>query len=81
MISTPDPSVRQRGGLPAVIPARPGQTRKADTPERAALMPPEKRGFTGIPAHEVLEKLIARAVEAFKAGILWDRGSIVNIVV
>ncbi len=49
--------------------------------ERKKLEPQKHRGFTSIPAPEVLEKLIAQAVSAFRRGIIWDRGSILNILV
>ncbi len=45
------------------------------------LRPPARRGFQSIPAPEVLEKMIARALAALRKGMFWDRGSILNIVV
>ncbi len=83
MITTPDSSIRSR--LPALRPAPGRKSVAAKTghvgEERELLMPPSRRGFQVIPTQEVLEKLISRAVEALKAGIFWDRGSIVNLLV
>lgn len=52
-----------------------------DEQERKQLLPPLHRGFSSIPAQDVLEKLIAQAVSALRRGIYWDRGSILNILV
>lgn len=52
-----------------------------DAEERKQLEPPKHRGFSSIPAQDVLEKLIAQAVSAMRRGIYWDRGSILNILV
>jgi hypothetical protein len=38
-------------------------------------------GFSVIPEPLVLEALISRALAALKEGVLWDRGSILNIEV
>jgi len=83
MISTPDSSIRSR--LPALRPApgrKPVEKRTGHSAgERDLLLPPMRRGFQVIPTLDVLEKLIDRAVEALKAGIFWDRGSILNLLV
>ncbi len=76
MISTPDSSIRQQRALVRVD----GSGRALKPTEREALQPPARRGFNVIPAPEVLEGLIDRALEALRAGIFWDRGSILNIV-
>ncbi len=81
MISTPDSSIRQRTGFGGLAPSQPRRAKPQEAPRgREALMPPERRGFTSIPAPEVLEQLIGRAIEALRAGIFWDLGSILNIV-
>jgi hypothetical protein len=48
--------------------------------ERDAYLPPPRR--TGIlwPSVEQMETLIERARAALSRGIIWDRGSIVNIL-
>jgi hypothetical protein len=43
--------------------------------------PPHTRGFQTIPSESVLMQLIERAVSALKQGLVWDRGSIVNLEV
>jgi hypothetical protein len=48
---------------------------------RADNAPPQTRGFQTIPSENVLSQLIERAVAAFKQGLVWDRGSIVNLEV
>lgn len=45
------------------------------------LMPPAHRGFRNVPSLLVLNQLVERAVAALSRGIIWDRGSILNILV
>lgn len=83
MITTPDSSVRSRQQL---IPATPSRiARKNNTAvepvDREALRPPRFRGLPYIPSEDTLHDLIDRALQALRAGIFWDRGSILNIVV
>ncbi len=83
MITTNDPFISRRTGIPVTTTGKPVRGKQAtpagDAPE--ALRPPRLRGFTAIPTPDVLEKLIVRAIQALSAGIYWDRGSILNIVV
>ena len=79
MITTPDSSVRSRGTLISVNSAR--VAKKEASVDREKLAPPKTRGLRFIPSDETLQDLIARALEALRAGIFWDRGSILNIVV
>lgn len=83
MISTPDSSVRSRQQL---IPATSSRVaRKGNTSiepvDRESLRPPRFRGLAYIPSEDTLHDLIERAMQALRAGIFWDRGSILNIVV
>jgi hypothetical protein len=47
--------------------------------ERQQLLPPRERGYQHIPSQDNLQRLIERALEAVRAGIYWERGSILNI--
>lgn len=79
MITTSDSSVRSRGTLITVNPPRAGKNQIGI--DREKLAPPKTRGLRFIPSEDTLQDLIARALEALRAGIFWDRGSILNIVV
>lgn len=76
------------GGLsPSVKRSLPVRKTGVATPLEAEVMtpdmlrPPARRGFQVIPSADVLDQLIGRAVEAFKRGMIWDRGSILNLLV
>ena len=62
-------------------PRRKDTTQTVDAASADYFKPPKRRGFQTLPTPEVLEQLIERAVAALKKGILWDRGSILNLVV
>ena len=79
MIMIPDGTIRPRtSNLPAVR-KKPRDNSQNETIDRDSYMPPRNRGFASIPAEEVLQGLIERALAALKQGIFWDRGSILNI--
>jgi len=74
------------GGLSA-RPASPkaGARRSGDKPasrsfERHELIPPPKPPRNFIPSDEVISGLIERALAALLRGMIWDRGSIINLV-
>ena len=72
----------ERGITSLLQPARPpGLAAPAATPanERDAYMPPCRSGVLW-PSTEQLTALVARAQAALSRGIIWDRGSIVNIL-
>lgn len=48
--------------------------------EREELLPPPRPPRNFIPAPEVMQGLIERALAALARGMYWDRGSIVNII-
>ncbi|HEU5046318.1 MAG TPA: hypothetical protein VFT64_00590 [Rickettsiales bacterium] len=48
--------------------------------ERHELLPPPRPVRNFIPAQEVIDSLVTRAIAALSKGIYWDRGSIINIV-
>lgn len=56
------------------------QAGKNDPVDRAHYTPPPRPHPTFVPAPEILESLIERALAAFARGIYWDRGSIINIL-
>lgn len=49
--------------------------------ERLQHLPPPRPHPFYIPAPQVMEQLIARALDALSRGIFWDRGSIINLLV
>ena len=67
------------------LPTRKGPARRHNDVEHQDVTPdytpPRARGFQTIPSEGVLAQLIERALGAFKQGMVWDRGSIVNIEV
>ncbi len=82
MVSSSDNSIRPRLGSVSVSSPRVGQKPvAAPTEDRKKHQPPKHRGFTSIPAPDVLEKMIERALAALQRGIFWDRGSIINLMV
>lgn len=55
-------------------------TAKEKPVDRASLRPRRRALLNIIPSSEELDDLIHRALAALSAGIYWDRGSIVNIL-
>lgn len=48
--------------------------------ERHELTPPPKPPRNFIPTQEAIDALLERALAAFRRGMVWDRGSIINLV-
>ncbi len=48
--------------------------------EREELLPPPRPPRNFIPAPDVMQALIDRALAALARGMYWDRGSIINLV-
>lgn len=48
--------------------------------ERHELLPPPKPPRNFIPSQEAIDALLERALAAFRRGMIWDRGSIINLV-
>jgi hypothetical protein len=48
--------------------------------ERHELIPPPKPPRNFIPTQEAIESLLERALAALARGMIWDRGSIINLV-
>ncbi len=64
------------------LPTRKGPARQqqgTQTETAPDYTPPRSRGFQSIPSDGVLAQLIDRALGAFSQGIVWDRGSILNV--
>jgi hypothetical protein len=57
---------------------RPSADRQA---EQGLYVPPRRSQLNFIPAPESLATLINSAVAALRRGVLWDRGTILNILV
>ena len=73
----------QRGINSLIAPPRTGVAAPVSTPaanERDAYMPPERRSGINWPSSEQMMALIERGRAALSRGIIWDRGSIVNIL-
>ena len=69
------------GGLRAKPAARkPGEKQGTRNYERHELMPPPKPPRNFIPSQEAIDALLERALAALLRGMIWDRGSIVNLV-
>lgn len=72
------------GGFASSRPAKRKVTQDKPTTtttyERHELYPPPRPVRNFIPAQEVIDSLVTRAVAALSKGIYWDRGSIINIV-
>ena len=65
--------------------ARPTMPKSGDKPasrnyERYELLPPAKPPRNFIPTQEDIELLLERAIAALARGMIWDRGSIINLV-
>jgi hypothetical protein len=80
MVNIPNNTVRPRTSV-TTTPQRRVNKEEQKTVEREELLPPSRRGFQSIPADDVLASLISRALTALKHGVLWDRGSILNLLV
>lgn len=52
----------------------------ARTYDRQNLRPPPRPPLGFIPSQDVIDSLIERALAALARGMIWDRGSIVNLV-
>lgn len=48
--------------------------------ERHELLPPPKPHRNYVPSQEAIDALLERAIAALMRGMIWDRGSIVNLV-
>ena len=48
--------------------------------EREELLPPPKPNRNFIPTQEAIDMLLEKALAAFRRGMIWDRGSIINLV-
>jgi hypothetical protein len=69
------------GGLSARTKAtRTGGKSGTRTYDRQDLRPPPRPPLGFIPTPEVIDALIERALAALARGMIWDRGSIVNLV-
>ncbi len=65
--------------------ARPATRKSGDKPttrnyERHELIPPPKPPRNFIPTQDAIEALLERALAALAKGMIWDRGSIINLV-
>ncbi len=69
------------GGLGARgVPRKSGDRPATRQYERHELMPPPKPPRNFIPSQEAIDALLERALAAFRRGMIWDRGSIINLV-
>jgi hypothetical protein len=69
----------------ASLRARPATRKSGDKPaarhfDRSELIPPPKPPRNFIPTQEAIEWLLERALAALARGMIWDRGSIINLV-
>jgi hypothetical protein len=60
-------------GRPRVSPRRPS--------DRARLTPKQRAFLNEIPSPDLLRSMVENAMDALSAGIYWDRGTIVNLIV
>jgi hypothetical protein len=65
--------------------ARPTTRKSSDKPasrqyERSELLPPPKPSRNFIPTQDLIDALLERALAALARGMIWDRGSIINLV-
>lgn len=69
------------GGLRAkAAPRKSGDKPTTRQFERHELIPPPKPPRNFIPTQEMIEVLLERALAALARGMIWDRGSIINLV-
>ncbi|MGE0753888.1 MAG: hypothetical protein AB7L92_01865 [Alphaproteobacteria bacterium] len=69
---------------PNFIPAatgRPAEKRRERTQGKLPPAPRQVAHINYIPAPESLRTVIASALESFRGGVIWDRGSIINLLV
>lgn len=55
--------------------------RKSSTSDNTPPAPKRRAHINYIPAPESLRTVIASALESLRGGIIWDRGSIINLLV
>lgn len=60
---------------------RTGQRRATPQERDSVYTPPRRSEVNYIPAPETLATLINSAIAAFRGGVVWDRGTILNLVV
>lgn len=60
---------------------RPAEHRRSKQGEAPPPAPKERAHVNYIPAPESLRTVIASALESLKRGVVWDRGSILNLLV
>jgi hypothetical protein len=69
------------GGLGIRAPARKTADKsRTRNYERHELLPPPRPPRNFVPADDVIDSLLERAIAALAKGIYWDRGSIINLV-
>ncbi len=54
--------------------------RRQQTAERGDFIVPKRADVNYIPGPESLQTLISSALEAFRRGVIWDRGTILNLL-
>lgn len=62
------------------VPRKSGDRPSTRQYERHELMPPAKPSRNFIPSQEAIDALLERAIAALRRGMIWDRGSIINLV-
>ena len=65
---------------PTQVTRRTVPTARTSSAERAEHAAPPRPNASFIPTPDVLQGLIDRALAALSKGIMWDRGSIINIL-
>lgn len=69
---------------PAFIPpasGRPADRRRPKSGTKTPPAPKQVAHINHIPAPESLRTVIASALESLRGGVVWDRGSILNLIV
>jgi hypothetical protein len=54
--------------------------RRQQTAERGDVIIPKRADVNYIPGPESLQTLVNSALEAFRRGVIWDRGTILNLL-
>jgi hypothetical protein len=62
------------------VPRKAGDKPAGRSYERHELLPPPKPSRNFIPSQEAIDALLERALAALRRGMIWDRGSIINLV-
>ncbi len=71
-----------RINVPSGNTGKPGErNRRQANADDAHLIIPKRAHVNHIPAPDSLQTLINSAVAAFRKGVFWDRGTIVNLLV